>query len=141
MFLSSVSVNTFAASAHSTLTVSAIVLPVTRVQQNIPKVLSISATDVARGYIDVTEPVGLHIVSNSNDGFAVDVLPTNNLFSHVVMRGLGNDVALGMDGGMIVQRWQHAQTMSINLQFKFALQPNVQPGDYAFPLHMNVRAL
>jgi hypothetical protein len=130
-----------AASTRTSFNVNVTVQPVARVQQTAPGSLIISPLDIERGYVEVAQPVGLRITSNSMEGYALDVLPVSNLFSRVVVRGLGNDVALGVDGGRIVQRWQHAQTVSVNLKFQFALQPGAQPGEYAFPLQMVVRPL
>jgi len=129
------------ATTRTSFNVNVTVQAVANVQQTTPGSLIISSQDIERGYVEVAEPVGLRISSNSMDGYALDVLPVSNLFSHVVVRGLGGDVALGVDGGRIVQRWHHAQTVSVNLKFQFALQPDAQPGEYAFPLQMTVRPL
>ena len=136
-----VPLNATANPARSTFSVNVVVQPVTRVDQANHSNLVISESDVARGYIEVNDPVAMRIASNSERGFALDVLPVNDVFSNVVVRGMGSEVALGADGGMIVQRWQHAQTVSVNLKFQFALRPDTQPGEYAFPLHMAVRPL
>jgi hypothetical protein len=134
-------VNAVAGSAHTSFGVSVTVQPVVHVEQLAHGALLISAQDVQRGYVEVTNPVTMHIASNSAAGYTLDVLPTNDVFTQVIVHGLDNEVALGAEGGMIVQRWQHAQTVALNLRFQFALRQGVQPGEYAFPLHMTVRPL
>jgi hypothetical protein len=130
-----------AAQTRSTIAVSATVQPVVRVQQNVNSRLTITAADIQRGYVEVPGAVRMQVSSNSAQGYALDVLPVNNVFSSVVIRGLNGDVMLGADGGAVVQRWQHGQTVSLNLNFQFALRPDVQAGEYSWPVHLSVRPL
>jgi hypothetical protein len=139
--LSMLSVQVGADATRGTISVSVTVQPVVRVVQSTHATLSISANDVQRGYVDVIDPVRLQVASNSVSGFVLDVLPTNDVFTSVVVRGLDSDVVLGADGGVIVQRWQRAQAQSLNLKFKFALRLDTQPGEYSWPLKVLVRPL
>jgi len=129
-----------AADARGLIAVSATVQPVVHVQQSFNSKLIISAIDIQRGYVEVPA-VRMQVSSNSAQGYALDVLPVNNVFSSVVIRGLDGDVMLGADGGAVVQRWQHGQTVSLNLNFQFALRPDVAEGEYSWPLHLSVRPL
>ncbi|HEX2584216.1 MAG TPA: hypothetical protein VHL14_03725 [Steroidobacteraceae bacterium] len=132
-----------AGESRSTVAVSATVQPVVRVQQSSSPNhrLVISSMDIQRGYVEVPSAVRMQVSSNSAQGYALDVLPVSNVFSSVVIRGLEGDVVLGADGGAVVQRWQHGQTVSLNLNFQFALRPDVQPGEYSWPVHLSVRPL
>jgi hypothetical protein len=141
MILSMISPGAFAATARAQIAVSVFVQRVARVEQAAHGKLIITASDIQRGYVDVAEPLAMRIASNSPQGYALDVLPVNDVFTHIVVRGMGSDVILGADGGMIVQRWQHAQNVSLNLRFQFALRSDIQPGEYSFPLQMAVRPL
>jgi hypothetical protein len=136
-----VSFSTFANTSRTSFSVNVVVQPVAHVEQAAHGNLVISQYDIARGYVEVNEPVAMRINSNSVNGFALNVLPVNDVFTNVVVRGMDGEVALGADGGMIVQRWQRAQTVSMNLKFQFALRPGIQPGEYSWPLQLSVRPL
>ena len=135
------SFSTVAGTPGTSFNVNVTVQPVVHVDQTTHSNLVISELDVERGYVDVNEPVTMRVASNSANGFAVNVLPVNDVFANVVVHGIGSDVALGADGGMIVQRWQHSQTVSMNLKFQFALRPDTQPGVYSWPLQLSVKPL
>jgi len=59
----------------------------------------------------------------------------------MVVEGLDSDLALGPDGGTIVQRWQRPQAVDLSLKFRFALAPGLVPGNYPWPLRLTVRPL
>jgi len=131
-----------AAEAHSALMVRASVAPVASLEPlSDSPLLSVSALDIERGYVDVGTPMGIRIRSNSPEGYALEVLPLSPLFSTVSIRGLGSEVSLEQDGGTIVQRWQHGGSVSLALTYRFHLRPGVQPGEYPWPLRLRVRAL
>jgi hypothetical protein len=50
-------------------------------------------------------------------------------------------LALGADGGSVVQRWQRPQAVNLSLRFRFALTPGLTPGIYPWPVRMVVRPL
>lgn len=107
-----------------------------------PARLDISSTDLQRGYIDVVQPTELTVRSNSPDGFALDVLTVASpMVSSMVVEGLDSDLALGADGGTIVQRWERPHAVNLSLTFRFALTPGLPPGNYPWPLRLSVRPL
>lgn len=121
--------------------VGASVQAIANLQQNVRSTLTISSADIRRGYVETANTLQLRVASNSTQGYSLDLLPVNDVFSSVVVRGLDNDVVLGEDGGTIVQRWQRAQTVSLALKFRFSIRPGVQPGEYSWPLQVTVRPL
>lgn len=121
--------------------VGASVQAVANLQQSSRNTLTITGNDIQRGFVEVHSQLQMRVTSNSTQGYALDVLPVNDVFSNVIVRGLDNDVVLGADGGTIVQRWQHAQSISLALGFRFAIKPGTQPGEYSWPLQMSVRPL
>jgi hypothetical protein len=128
--------------AHSELSVTATVRAVANIDlQSLPAALEISALDVQRGYIDVPQPAQLLVRSNSQSGFALDVLTVAPIMSAMTIQGLDSELALGADGGSVVQRWQHAQAVNLSLRFRFLLQPGLTPGMYPWPVRMTVRPL
>lgn len=134
-------VNSYAGTARASFMVGASVQAVAHLQQTIRTTLDITADDIQRGYVEVSEPMQMRVASNSAQGYALNLLPVNDVFSNVIVRGLNGDVVIGEDGGTIVQRWQHAQTVSLALNFRFAIKPGTQPGEYSWPLQVSVRPL
>lgn len=127
---------------HSDFSVSVIVRPAANIEfQSTPGGLEISAADLRRGYIDVLQPTQFTVRSNSPNGFALDVLTVAPMLSSMVVEGLNSDLALGKDGGTIVQRWQKPQAMNLSLKFRFALAPGLTAGSYPWPVRLAVRPL
>ena len=128
---------------HSDLSVSITVRAVANMQiKSAPPGLNVSSADLQRGFIDVTQPTELTVHSNSPNGFALDVLTiASPLVSSMVVEGLNSDLALGAEGGTIVQRWTHPQSVNLSLTFRLALAPGLVPGNYPWPLRLAVRPL
>jgi hypothetical protein len=128
---------------HSDFSVSVTVRAVANMEiKSAPAGLEISGTDLQRGFIDVSQPMQLTVRSNSASGFALDVLTVASpMVSSMVVEGLNSDLALGADGGTIVQRWEHPQAVNLSLRFRFALAPGLAAGNYPWPLRLSVRPL
>jgi hypothetical protein len=124
------------------LPVSATVVAVARIErQSVPAQIVVTADDLRRGYLDVSEPVALFIRSNSPAGYALDLDTLTPLFSSVSIRGLESEQSLGAEGGSIVQRWQGARSAELLLRFRFVLAPGLAAGRYAWPMQLRVRPL
>ena len=135
-------VSSSAAESHGSMLVSATVRPVaTLEQQSEPVAITLSAQDVERGFIDISDPTQLRVHSNSREGYIIELLAVSPMFSSIAVHGLGSDVTLGAEGGSIVQRWDRAQSVSLALTFRLKLAAGLQPGQYPWPLRMRVRAL
>jgi hypothetical protein len=128
---------------HSDFSVSVTVRAVANLEiKSAPVGLEISNADLQRGYIDVLQPTQLTVRSNSPSGFALDVLTVASpMVSSMLVEGLNAELALGADGGTVVQRWQHPQAVNLSLKFRFALAPGLMPGNYPWPLRLTVRPL
>jgi hypothetical protein len=127
---------------HSSFSVGATVRAVANIQQqSSPTGLEISGTDLRRGYIDVMQPTQLTVHSNSPNGFALEVMTVAPMLSSMLIEGLNTDLALGAEGGTIVQRWQKPETVNLSLKFRFMLAPGLVAGNYPWPLHLAVRPL
>jgi hypothetical protein len=127
---------------HSDFSVSVIVRPMANIEmQSAPSSLDISATDLRRGYVEVMQPTQFTVRSNSPNGYALEVLTVAPLLSSMIVEGLNSDLALGKDGGTIVQRWQKPQAVSLSLKFRFELVPGLSMGTYPWPVRLAVRPL
>lgn len=127
---------------RSDFSVSVIVRPTANIEmQSGPTGLDISAADVRRGYIDVTQPTRFTVRSNSPKGYALEVLTVAPVASSMMIEGLNSDLELGADGGTIVQRWQKPQVLNVSLRFRFELAPGLLAGPYPWPVRIAVRPL
>jgi hypothetical protein len=127
---------------HSSFSVSATVRAVANIEmQSVPAGLEISRADLARGYLDVLQPTQLTVRSNSPNGFALEVLTVAPVLSSMIVEGLSDSLALGAEGGTIVQRWQKPETVKLSLRYRFALAPGLVAGSYPWPLRLAVRPL
>jgi len=127
----------------SRFSVGAFVLPVAKLEvRTAPPAIDVSSSDVERGYVDVANPTQLDVQTNSAAGYVLNVLPRTNLFSRVQVRGLDSRVELGADGGAVVQRWnRNEHRKSLSLTYRFVLRQGVQPGNYPWPVQLNVTPL
>jgi len=109
---------------HSDFSVSVIVRPVANIElQSAPTGLDVSAADLRRGYIEVMQPTQFTVRSNSPNGYALEVLTVAPVLSSMIIEGLNSDLALGRDGGTIVQRWQKPQAVNLSLKFRGSTRP------------------
>jgi hypothetical protein len=131
-----------AADSRTQLVVGATVRPVARLELlAAPTSLSVNDADLQRGYLAVSQPVRLRVYSNSRTGFALDVRNLSRELPRVAVSGMGQDVEVTGEGGWIVQRWSEPQTLAIELHFRFDLPGGLAPGDYPWPLQLQVHPL
>ena len=127
---------------HSDLSVSVIVRPAANIElHSVPTGLDISAADLRRGYIEVMQPTQFTVRSNSPNGYALEVLTVAPVLSSMIVEGFNSDLALGAEGGTIVQRWQKPQVLNVSLKFRFELVPGLSAGNYPWPVRLAVRPL
>jgi hypothetical protein len=130
--------------AHSDLSVSVIVRAAAHIElRSVPAGLAVSAADLRRGYIEVSQPTEFTVRSNSPNGYALEVLTVTPVpvLSSMIVEGFNSDLALGKDGGTIVQRWQKPQVLNLSLKFRFELAPGLSVGSYPWPVRLAVRPL
>ncbi len=127
---------------RSSFAVSATVRAVANIElASVPGSIRVTAADLARGFVDIEQPTQVLIRSNSQSGFALEVLTVTPMLRAMIIRGLDSDLELGADGGTVVHRWQTPHPMHLSLNFRFALAPDLAPGTYPWPLRLGVRPL
>ncbi len=130
------------ASTATQFSVSATVLPRMSLRLSAaPEAITVTEQDIRRGYIESGTPLHVLINGNAPSGFALDFAPVSALFSGAAVRGLGQAVVFGGEGGTVVQRWGRPAPVDLALTFRFVLTPGVTPGRYAFPLQISARPL
>ncbi|HEX8011335.1 MAG TPA: hypothetical protein VF814_10420 [Casimicrobiaceae bacterium] len=131
-----------AAAVQSQIAVTAIV-PAQAVGQVVqePAEITITDADIARGYVDVPMGTRLRVSSNNPTGYFIDFFTRLPIFRGVRVSNSSGSADLGPEGGTIVERGQPGRNLPLDLSYRFMLASSVQPGTYAWPLALNVRAL
>jgi hypothetical protein len=102
--------------------------------------LTITASDIQRGYVDIPAASNFSIFTNSQSGFIIDFLPRSEIFLSALVTGLQGFVEIGAHGGFALNTAPYGRTTVHRLGYRFMLRPGLQPGDYAWPLVLSVRA-
>jgi hypothetical protein len=102
--------------------------------------LTVTARDVERGYVEVPAASNFSVVTNVQDGFVIDFRPRSDVFRSVLVTGLQNPVEIGAQGGAATNNAPHGRTTFHQLGYRFTLRPDLQPGEYPWPLEISVRA-
>ncbi len=126
-----------AASAYSVVTLSATVLPYHRLDVvHQTSTLTVTAEDVARGYVDVASGTQLRAQSNERRGFSVSFDPRMKLFARATITGLANALDIGPEGGAVNQAYSGRDTL-LQLSYRFYLASGLTPGSYPWPLSIS----
>jgi hypothetical protein len=102
--------------------------------------LTVTAGDIARGYVEAPAATNFSVVTNTQDGFVIDFRPRNEIFNSAVITGFPQPVEIGAQGGSAQYNLAHGRTTTHQLSYRFLLRPGVQPGSYAWPLEISVRS-
>jgi hypothetical protein len=102
--------------------------------------VTVTARDVERGYVEVPAASSFSVVTNTQSGFLIEFRPRSDMFSSVVVSGLQAPVEISAHGGIAANNTPHGKTTSHQLGYRFMLRPDLQPGSYAWPLEISVRA-
>jgi len=131
-----------AAQARSQIAVSAVV-PAQVLGQVVqqPSEITITDSDIARGYVDVMAGSQLRVTSNSPAGYVIDFFTRLPIFRTVRVSNGSGSAELGPEGGAIIERGLIGRNLPLSLTYRFVLSPDAKPGTYAWPLALNVRAL
>lgn len=129
-----------AASAQLGVSVTVPLVAAMQMHYQVPT-LTVTATDVARGYVDVVAGSRFSVATTSRDGYVVDLVPRSALFSAVDVMLADVQARLGPDGGTLVARGRPRRDANAALSYRFRLAAGVGPGTYPFPLDLVVRPL
>lgn len=142
--LSAVSFNALADANSTSLTLTATVRKHASLQVLAqPASVTVTAADIARGYLDVPNPAQLAVKSNTAQGFMLLFTNQGDFVRQIRVKGLGSDVQLGADGGVVT----HAatglgmNTTKLDLGYRFELSASAQQGVYAWPMQVSVQPL
>ncbi len=129
---------TYAVMRTARLTVSARVLPY--LQFNLlsqASEITITVTDVQRGYLDVHSASRLELKTNSTNGYMINFEGSIWPFKEVQIQGLANPVQL-TSGHAFVHQPSVRGKVYVDLSYRFILTEDTKPGSYSWPLSISV---
>ena len=98
-----------------------------------PTHLSVSEDDLLRGYKDV--PARYRVESNSPRGWLLRLSPRLGITRHVEVRGLAATLVVQGDE-VEVYRARTSEAEHLEVDYRFVLAPEVEPGTYELPIHV-----
>ncbi len=131
----------FAASNQATMTVSATVVAraVLTVEYQAPT-LTITADDVAQGYVDVPAASRVMVRCNAPAGYVLTFQGSTDYFRQVRVTGLPTEAVIGGQGGWLQQPYSRTAT-TMDLSYRFILTEGARPGTYGWPLALSAGVL
>lgn len=101
-----------------------------------PVSITVSANDVARGYIDVATPVRLEVEGN-DPAYAITFERSGAAFDGAEVQGLGQRVQLDSNA-MLDWRGTGYRRNTLEFRFRLRLAAGAAPGDYAWPIQVSM---
>jgi hypothetical protein len=127
----------------ATLMVRATVLRHTSIRIAPPRTLTVSAADVARGYVELAAPVEVEVQSNVREGYTLVFERRGEQVQQVHVQGLQSALLVG-DAAAMASRpaagrglWREL----LQLRFRFDLVPHARPGQVPWPLNISMMSL
>lgn len=125
-------------SASLPITVTATVEPLASIKIDYQSTeIIVTTADIIRGYVDIQKGSRIEIKSNSPAGYLLAFEGLGEPFKEVQVQGLGKDIQIGTGSGWIAQPYSGSTVMA-ELNYRFVLSENPQPGTYAWPLAISV---
>jgi hypothetical protein len=123
-------------SSSSTLHVTATIRPVAtmKILHQLPQ-LTVTAQDVAKGYVDVPVATLLEVKNNSPAGYLLS-FENQGPFRDVLVRGLGTEVQISFGNGWVLMPYSRVP-VRMELSYRFVLAENAEVGTYPWPLQIN----
>ena len=124
---------TMAANAEAQMTVSARVIARAVVTlENAPSSISVTAADIARGFVDVATPITVRVKTNSRAGYLLTVRRVDDSFSAVKLSFGNAEMHVAAVEGWIARPYvASGDTLSVNA--RLTLAPGTTPGLHATP--------
>jgi hypothetical protein len=104
-----------------------------------PAEIVITDADIKRGYLDINAGSVLEIKNNSRAGVNMTFETRGLSFKEAMVNGLGREVALGPNGGIITHK--SIGTSVVALSYRFVFDESSQAGTYAWPLSVSVNPI
>lgn len=123
------------ATGSATLTVGARVRPVVRLDRlAAPASLTLTETDLARGWVDLTEPLELEVRANTSGGWDLGLDLDTDVVLAVGIGGLSPDPVLAGQGARFGPPVTGPGRTPLSLALRLYLGPGARAGLQPFPL-------
>ncbi|HEY3048915.1 MAG TPA: hypothetical protein VGJ72_15820 [Polaromonas sp.] len=108
-----------------------------------PASVTVTAGDIARGYVEVPTPVQVAIQSNSPTGYVLEFGSRDNFMQQIRVTGLDSEVQLGSAGGVVTQAapGRGMRNTTLSLGFRFMLSETARQGVYPWPVQLAAASL
>lgn len=105
-----------------------------------PGTVTVTPSDIARGYVEVMAPLQVAVRSNTQEGYMLVFDNHGDFFRQARVRGLSSEVQMGPSGGHVAQRVSGSgmSTATLALAFRFELSQSAREGVYAWPVQLSV---
>ena len=127
-------------SAEFTVTATVLARTSLRMIYQTPE-LTITNADIRRGYVDAPNASRIEVKSNSQSGYFLVFEGASGplrLFKGVLVHGLGREVQIDFNGGMVPLPDAGMKPVSMELSYRFLLSEDTGPGTYAWPVTVSV---
>lgn len=101
--------------------------------------VSVSDADVTRGYVDVADPILVHVRTNSRQGYILTVDNLSDRFSSVELSS--NDVSMNVGAESFLQRPYVSGGDVIPMHARLHLAPGTTPGQASVAIAFNASPL
>lgn len=126
--------------SSSSITVSATNAPYLRAStEDTPQVLEITAEDIERGFIDVTEAGAVAFQTNDPDGTILLISIDTRAILSAQVTGAGAKRSVGPAGGWIDLPFRGTMPQRLAVSCRLNLRSEVKPGPIAWPVRLEAR--
>jgi hypothetical protein len=101
--------------------------------------VSVTSTDIARGFVDVAHPIRFRVRTNSRAGYLLQVAKTNDAFHSLELEFGNTSVNVMHEGWVTRPRVEGADVVTARLRVR--LREGLSPGNYPMPLSISAQPL
>ena len=123
-----------AGSSSATVQVSARVIGRTIITVQSEPQVTITATDLARGWVEVADPTFLSVKSNQRAGFRLTFAPTASWVAGGEVEGLSNPLVFASSGASAAFSYAGVAPRQLELRWKLHLSPDATAGTFPLPV-------
>jgi hypothetical protein len=105
-----------------------------------PASVTVTADDVARGYVDLPSAIAFHVLSNARNGYTLDFQPVAAPFTSAQVSWGTATATFGSDGSWITQPYQQGTTFG-TMNVRLSLAPGTAAGTYSWPVGIGADSL
>ncbi len=132
----------FCADKSSTLLVSADVVPATKYEiLHLEDSYTVTAADIDKGYIDISNALRYSVWTNSRNGYLVTFAFDNRSIKEIKMIDTHNSYLISNNYQEVHMPHPGMKYVTKELNMRFFLLTDTKPGTYQMPLAMTISAM